>query len=81
LALEYNEVSGNIQMRISNDPSFTGAVWEPLIQEKQWILAGGPGGVRIVYAQFRDGAGNVSFTTYDAIQYYPLINYLPAIIK
>ena len=64
LALRYNEISAEIEMRISNDPSFTGAVWEPLDPEKPWTLANGPAGVYIVYAQFRDGAGNESFVVH-----------------
>ena len=78
LAVKYNEISGSIQMRISNDPSFTGAVWEPLMQEKPWTLPYGQGGVSFVYVQFRDGAGNESFIVHDTIVYFPNI-YLPLI--
>jgi hypothetical protein len=79
LALQYNEISANIEMRISNDPSFTGAVWEPLMQEKPWTLAAGPSGVRFVYAQFRDGAGNESFIILDTIEYTGQTIYLSLI--
>jgi len=81
LALSYNEVSGSVQVRISNEPSFTGAVWKPLTQEKLWTLAAGPAGIRFVYAQFRDGALNESLVVHDTILYTgPYIyhtNYLP----
>jgi hypothetical protein len=81
MSLQYNEISAAIEMRISNDPSFTGVSWEPLDQEKPWTLAGGSAGVRIVYAQFRDGAGNVSLVVYDTILYNNLITYLPVITR
>jgi len=79
LALRYNEISANIEMRIANEPSFTGAIWEPLKQEKPWILSNGPAGVYIVYVQFRDGVGNESFIVNDTILYTPPTIYLPII--
>jgi hypothetical protein len=48
-----------VEMMISNDPGFAGAVWEPFATSKSWTLAGS--GLQVVYAQFRDGADNVSF--------------------
>jgi hypothetical protein len=48
-----------VEMLISNDPGFVGAVWEPFATSKSWTLAGS--GLQFVYAQFRDGADNVSF--------------------
>ena len=80
LALKYNEVSGNIQVRISNDPAFTGAVWEPLVPEKPWVLAPGPRGTYWVFTQFRDGAGNESFVVNDSIEYTPAL-YLPQVLR
>jgi hypothetical protein len=47
------------EMLISNDPGFAGAEWEPFATSKSWTLAGS--GLQFVYAQFRDGADNVSF--------------------
>jgi hypothetical protein len=81
LALRYNEVSAAIEVRISNDASFTGAAWEPLAQDKMWTLAPGPAGIRTVYAQFRDGAGNESLVVLDSILYNPIISYLPVITR
>ena len=69
LALKYNEVSGNIHMRISNKPNLANAVWEPLTPEKPWTLPAGPAGAYTVFVQFRDGAGNESFVVSDTIIY------------
>jgi hypothetical protein len=49
-----------VDILISNDPGFAGAVWEPFATSKSWTLAGSSG-LQFVYAQFRDGADNVSF--------------------
>ena len=75
-----NEVSANIQMRISNEVTFSGVAWEPLALQKQWLLASGPMGSYRVYIQFRDGAGNESFVTSDSIEYVPVL-YAPLIRK
>lgn len=80
LAMKYNLVSGNIQMRIANEPSFAGAAWEAVMPEKPWNLAPGSQGVYTVYAQFKDGAGNESFVIVDTIEYVPAL-YLPMISK
>jgi hypothetical protein len=45
-----------IQMRLANTSDFAGAVWQPFAAEVTWDFAGG----RVVYAQFRDEAANVS---------------------
>ncbi len=79
LALKYNVVSGNIEMRISNDPSFAGAVWEPLMPEKPWTLASGALGVHTVFIQFRDGALNELFVVNDSIEVSGV--YLPMVPK
>jgi len=82
LALQFNEVSGNIEMRISNSPSFAGAVWETLAPEKPWTLASGPSGVYTVFIQFRDGALNQSFVVNDTIEYLTSLQvYLPMLAK
>jgi hypothetical protein len=50
------------QMMVSNDGSFVGAQWEPLVPTKlAWRLAG-EDGMKVVYAKFRDAKGNVSET-------------------
>lgn len=47
-----------LQMRLSNRPDFTGAIWKPFAGSVTWDFTGGT----TVYAQFKDGAGNVSQT-------------------
>ena len=80
LAAKYNTVSGGVEMRISNYPSFPGAAWEPLASTKAWKLAEPPGHVARVYIQFRDAAGNESFIVYDEIYYQPSL-FLPTVFK
>ncbi len=53
------------EMRISNSSSFAGT-WETYASTKAWILTSGDG-VKTVYAQLRDAAGNVSSTIQDSI--------------
>ena len=60
LALDATDVgTGVAGMQIANEPSFDGAAWEEFEGEKAWSLASGDG-ARIVYARFRDGAGNAT---------------------
>ncbi|MCL7451732.1 MAG: VWA domain-containing protein [Anaerolineae bacterium] len=77
-----NEVSGDVEMRLSNDESFAGVTWEPYTFHKPWTLGEPRFGVYRVYAQFRDGAGNLSTVVYDDIQdagklYLPLVVRMP----
>jgi hypothetical protein len=58
--------TSGLQMRISNDPTFSGASWEAYSRSKPWRLAG-TSGPNIVYVQFRDAAGNESHSVSDAI--------------
>jgi hypothetical protein len=48
--------TAQIQMRLANSANLAGVAWQPFASEVTWDFAGG----RIVYAQFRDEAGNVS---------------------
>lgn len=48
-----------IEMRISNDPDWEGAPWQPWEELVAWTLAGTPGD-NTVYVQFRDGAGRTA---------------------
>ena len=68
LAQQVNVVSGKVEMRISNDPTMAGAVWEPLAQTKPWTLSCAPGQICTVYAQFRDAALNESHIVQDSIR-------------
>ena len=64
LTLEASDpISGVAEMRFSNGTAWS--LWEPYATTKSWILAAGSDGVRNVYAQFKDGAGNVATITDD----------------
>ena len=63
-----NQVSGGVQMRISNHEDMSGAVWEPVTATKPWTLDCNPGDTCVVYAQFKDAAQNVSLIINDAIE-------------
>jgi len=79
-----NQVSGSVEMRISNSEDMSGAVWEKVTPTKSWTLACNPGEACIVYAQFKDAAQNVSLIVNDAVEldatagtaqiFLPLIN-------
>lgn len=64
---QFNTVSGNIQMRLSNSPSMAGAQYQPVSPTVPWTLDCAPGAKCIVYAQFKDGAGNESLIVDDSI--------------
>ncbi len=81
LSLAINTVSGNVEMRISNDPSMQGATWEPLAAEKPWTMQCGVANYCTVYAQFRDGAGNESLIISDQVYLQLSYIYLPLILK
>ena len=57
--------SGVKEMRFSND-GVTFSAYQPYAVTAAWALSGGDG-TRTVYAQFRDGDGNVSAVASDAI--------------
>jgi hypothetical protein len=76
----WNEVSGEIQMRLSNTESFADIAWEPYTFQKPWTLGEPRKGVYRVYAQFRDGAGNLSTVVYDDILDAGKV-YLPVVIR
>ncbi|SFC63980.1 hypothetical protein SAMN05421780_107198 [Flexibacter flexilis DSM 6793] len=53
--------NGAKEMMISGSAAFTGAKWEPYSPTKaNYVLEGNEDGPRIIYAKFRDDAGNVS---------------------
>jgi hypothetical protein len=45
-------------MRLSSQPDFVHATWEPYATSKDWIL----NDTNAIYIQFRDNAGNSSAT-------------------
>lgn len=67
LSAQFNEVSGNIQVRISNLPSTAGAQWQPVTPSIPWTLDCAVGQQCVVYAQFKDAAGNESLIVNDTI--------------
>ena len=53
--------TGASQMRFSNSANFDGVSWENYAVGKAWSLdTNGNDGLRTVYVQFRDEAGNIS---------------------
>ena len=69
--------SGVAEMMISNYPDFTGAEWEPYVNQKEWNLKVANGRA-VVYVKFRDHAGNESDTAVDVI-YADLHLFLPMV--
>src|SRR5690606_21156278 len=61
----YTPESG-LEMRIAENPSFTGAVWQPAASVFTHTLSAGDG-AKTVYAQLRDAAGNSSGVGSDGI--------------
>ena len=61
--------SGVSQMRISNTQSgLSSATWEAYSTTKAWSLSFGQG-IKTVYVQYRDGAGNRSAVVTDTIRF------------
>jgi hypothetical protein len=56
LAASDTQSGAAMTMRLSNRSDFAGAIWKPFASSTTWDFTGGG----TVYAQFRDGAGNVS---------------------
>jgi hypothetical protein len=69
LALSAADDSGSsgMQMMVSNAADFAGSVWQSYTESKAWTLTSGDG-PKIVYAMFRDPAGNASPAYSDAIE-------------
>ncbi|MCL7453246.1 MAG: VWA domain-containing protein [Anaerolineae bacterium] len=70
-------------MKISNDPSFAGASWQPFQEEGvPWQLDAERGEIAKVYALFRDGAANESAgPEVGRILYAYHSSYLPVVLK
>ena len=76
--------SGDVQMRFANTAEgIETAVWEPLADEKQWLLDCADGDICTVFGQFKDGAGNESLVLDQQILLQLLVElpktYLPTI--
>lgn len=51
--------TGIVEMKVSNDPTLTGATFQPFSASVPWTLLSGAG-AKTVYAQFKDGVGWLS---------------------
>ena len=61
--------SGVTHMRISNsEGGLSSAAWEPYATSKSWRLSSGQG-MKTVYIQYKDAAGNISAVAQDSIRY------------
>lgn len=60
-------LSGVSAMQVSESSTFVGATWEPYETTHDYKLASAKNGTRVVYARFRDSAGNVSAAVKDTI--------------
>ena len=60
-----DDVSGVADMMISNQASFSSAVWETYVTPKDWYVP--QGATTTVYVKFRDHAGNVSEVATDSV--------------
>lgn len=70
-----------IKMKISNNPAFNNATWEPFAPTKNWLLPLKQGYVQ-VYVIFQDAAGNVSEdSVYDDILLEISRGYLPLVMR
>ena len=58
--LGYEAFADIVQMKISNDPSLTGASWQPFAQDVPWVLAPNFGELAKVYVLFKDSSSNDS---------------------
>jgi hypothetical protein len=68
---------GQLQMQVSNDSGFSGAVWQPFQASLSWTLLPGLGS-HTVYVRYRDAAGNVSSPYHTGIKvlasfYIPIV--------
>jgi len=61
-----DDAAGVTQMRVSNTADFAGAGWQSFAASLTWTLTDGDG-PKIVYAAFRDAAGNPSEVSSDSI--------------
>ena len=68
LTLSNGSIPNVVQMRISEDPLFSGVSWEPFATTKAFTLSPGLG-LKTVYAQFKDSIGQLSNVFNDQINY------------
>ena len=69
-------------MRFSEDQTTLDSVpWEPLSDEKPWMLGCRRGEACVVFGQFKDGAGNESLVVTDQILLEGMDLYMPLILR
>ncbi len=68
LSLDNNGNADVVEMRISEDPFFSGAPWIPYMASSSWTLSPGYG-MKTVYSQLRDNGGLLSNVFTDQIDY------------
>jgi hypothetical protein len=68
-------------MKLSNDPSFPGAEWEPFVQGILWQLEAERGEMAQVFALFKDKAGNESIGPEVGMILYPHLIHLPLVTR
>jgi hypothetical protein len=69
-------------MKISNDPSLTGADWQAFAQDVPWTLEASPGELAQVYVLFKDESDNESVgPTIGSILYSPQQIFLPLVLR
>ncbi len=75
--------SGVGEMKVSNDPNFAGAQWEPYRTTRSWVITGGTeSGPRTVYVKFRDRAMPANeVTKSDSIFYEYVVPAGPRVIS
>jgi hypothetical protein len=71
-----DDVSGVDGMRLSAQPDFVGAIWEPFASSRPWDFERNP----TVYIQFRDNAGNES-QTYTASVIGAKLLFVPLVLR
>ncbi len=56
LSLEWTDLTGVVNMMVSNDPDFEGAIWQDPMDAMSWMI-GETDGVHTVYAKIQDFVG------------------------
>ncbi len=69
-ASDPSPASGVSHMRFRNEGTTTWTSWQAYAASKSWLLSSGAG-KKTVYVQYKDRAGNVSYSRSDAITYRP----------
>jgi hypothetical protein len=71
-----DDLSGVASMRISAQPDFANAIWEPFSTQRAWDFDSSP----TAYVEFRDTAGNIS-PSYTVTQSGSATIFLPLVVR